>query len=222
MAPTTLCTFSLMTVTVASATFMFTDGQSSLSDEVMRLSMALFRVSIPVDGRDNWEKSSSYLSLSNVGPNHPVRAVTRLIFKTPENKTFNFSCLLKRNASSFHRNIQRCSVMSWLSDHRTPFSCSLQRFPSSEYINSTQANATFSKQGALGKGTQRKPASASTPPPSFIWLVYLRPSLGGTFTWALCASQWGTFAGCSHSCFVGGEAGQLYQDIIHITYKSLI
>lgn len=49
----TLLTFSLMTVTVASATFMFTDGHSSLLEEVIRLSMALFKVSIPVDGRDN-------------------------------------------------------------------------------------------------------------------------------------------------------------------------
>lgn len=57
-APAALLTFSLMTVTVASATFMFTDGQSSLLDEVIRLSMALFRVSIPVDGWDTRRRKS--------------------------------------------------------------------------------------------------------------------------------------------------------------------
>lgn len=51
--PATPLTFSLMTVTVASATLMFTDGHASLLEEVIRLSMALFRVSIPVDGRDH-------------------------------------------------------------------------------------------------------------------------------------------------------------------------
>lgn len=51
--PLKLLTFSLMTVTVASATFMFTEGQSSLLDEVIRLSMALFRVSMPTQRKDN-------------------------------------------------------------------------------------------------------------------------------------------------------------------------
>lgn len=37
-----------MTVTVASATFMVTGIQSSLLEESIRLSIALFRVSIPV------------------------------------------------------------------------------------------------------------------------------------------------------------------------------
>lgn len=50
--PGCLLTLPLMTVTVASATFMFTDGQASLSDEVMRLSMALLRVSMPMEGKD--------------------------------------------------------------------------------------------------------------------------------------------------------------------------
>ena len=54
--PATPLTFSLMTVTVASATLMFTDGHASLLEEVIRLSMALFRVSIPVDGRDHWKR----------------------------------------------------------------------------------------------------------------------------------------------------------------------
>lgn len=53
MCPLELLTFSLMTVTVASATFMFTEGQSSLLDEVIRLSMALFRVSMPTQRKDN-------------------------------------------------------------------------------------------------------------------------------------------------------------------------
>jgi len=44
----TVClTLSLMTVTVASATFMVTGIQSSLLEEAIRLSIALFRVSIP-------------------------------------------------------------------------------------------------------------------------------------------------------------------------------
>lgn len=44
----TVClTLSLMTVTVASATFMVTGIQSSWLEEAIRLSIALFRVSIP-------------------------------------------------------------------------------------------------------------------------------------------------------------------------------
>lgn len=39
--------FSLMTVTVASATFSITGAQSSRGDDVMRLSTALLRISMP-------------------------------------------------------------------------------------------------------------------------------------------------------------------------------
>ena len=60
----TVClTLSLMTVTVASATFMVTGIQSSLLEEAIRLSMALFRVSIP-KGEENTKKKNKYVSIS--------------------------------------------------------------------------------------------------------------------------------------------------------------
>lgn len=52
-----------MTVTVASATFIVTGIQSSLLEEVIRLSMALFRVSIP-RREENAIVKNEYMSIS--------------------------------------------------------------------------------------------------------------------------------------------------------------
>lgn len=131
-----LLTFSLMTVTVASATFMCTDGQSSLLDEVIRLSMALFRVSIPVDRRDNCKspKAIYYFQMW-------VR--TDLFFNSTGRHFIPCICL-KEMLAFTERRVMRssrdlvCDVLSnW-----TIVLLSLQRFLRCKCRNRTQENAT--------------------------------------------------------------------------------
>lgn len=126
-----------MTVTVASATFMFTDGQSSLLDEVIRLSMALFRVSIPVDRRDNCKSPKAIYHFQ-------MWVQTGLFFLiAPEDISF-FAFCLKEMLAFTERRVMRSSrdlVCDVLSNWSIVF-LSLQRFLRCKCRNSTQANAT--------------------------------------------------------------------------------
>lgn len=120
-----------MTVTVEGrATFMFlTDGHSSLPEEVIRLSMALFRC-LPflwMEGIIGKRAPKLFLTLK-YGSKSPQQQLCPDIFVAPDVSFEHFTAQKKRNASVFnrtkgHENFQRCNVMSYLTR------LSLPRFP---------------------------------------------------------------------------------------------